>query len=86
MQPTGQIAEQRVARVGGDPADDELMARDADDQALSALEQRLEPAHEPLGGGLEVGVPVGIHRALVEHDRELDQEIGQVAGERGNAH
>jgi hypothetical protein len=39
MQASGEIAEQRIARIGRDPADDELMARDTDHQRLSALEQ-----------------------------------------------
>jgi hypothetical protein len=32
---------------------------------------------------MQVWVPGWIHRALVEHNGELDQEVGQLAGEGG---
>ena len=86
VQPAGQVAQQRVARLGGDTADDQLVARDADDQPLAPLEQRTRAGgrsgqHPPRGADAQ-----RVHRALVEDDRELDQEVGQVARERGYAH
>jgi hypothetical protein len=31
----------------------------------------------------ELGVPIGIHGPVVEHDRELDQEVGQLPRQDG---
>ena len=85
VQTAGEVAEQRVARVGGDPADDELMARDPDREPIAVLEQGLETADEAGGALLEVRVPVGVQGPLVEHDRELDQEVRQVPGQGRHA-
>ena len=85
VQPTGEVAQQRVPRFRGHAADDQLVARDADDQPLPAPQQRIEPMDEPGGAFLEMGMAGWVHRALVEHDGELDEEVREVASERGYA-
>ena len=59
MQPTSEIAEQRVPRVGGNPADDQLMARDTNDQLLAVLQQRLEPVTKRTAVYWRCGCPLG---------------------------
>ena len=78
VEPAGEVAEQGVPRVGRDAGDDELVPGHADRQRVAGGEQGLEPVDEPLGGFLEVGVAHRIHGALVQHDRELDEEVRQV--------
>ena len=85
VQPPGEIAEERIARLGGHTADDQLVARDADDQPLPPLQQLVETMDEPRGTFLEVRMAGRVHRPLVQHDGELDQEVRQVASERGYA-
>jgi len=75
VQSPREIAQQRIAGIGGHAGNDQLMARDPDGQGLARLEQGLQAGDEALRRLLEVGMAGGIHRALVEDDRELDQEI-----------
>ena len=56
VEPPGEVAEERVARVGGDARDDQLVPRDADGQRVAGGEEGLEPVDEALGGFLEVGM------------------------------
>ena len=78
---SGEVAEQGVARIGSGPGDDELLAGDADGQGLPRGEEGLEPVDESRGGFLEVGMPQRVHRALVQHDGELDEKVRQVPGQ-----
>ena len=44
-----------------------------------------EPADEPIGRCLELGMAAGVHGALVQDDRELDEKIGELARHVGLA-
>ena len=86
VQPPGEVAEEGVPRVGRHAGDDQLVPRDADRQHLAGGEEGFEPVDEPLGGFLEMGVAQRVHRALVQHDGELDEKIRQVPRQgRGGA-
>ena len=78
VEPPGEVAEEGVPRVGRHARDDQLVAGDADRQRVARGEEGLESVDETLGGFLEVGVAQRVHRALVQHDGELDEEIRQV--------
>ncbi len=82
MQPVGEILEDGVPGIGRDALDDQLIARDAQRQLAPLREQRFEPARDALGRRDERRVAAGIHRVLVEGDRELAEEVGQIARQR----
>ena len=73
-----QVAQEGVARVGRRAGDDELVAGHADSETVSRSEEGVETVEEPGGGILQVGVPHRVHRALVQHDGELDEKVRQV--------
>src|SRR5687768_15261010 len=83
VEPDGEVAEKGVAGIGGDAVNDQVAVSDAEGQRAPCRDQRLQPVHETLGGMPELGMPVRVHRAVVEHDRELDEEVGQLAGQDG---
>ena len=86
VEPPGEVAEEGVPRVGRHAGDDQLVPRDADRQRVAGGEEGFEPVDEPLGGFLEMGVAQRVHRALVQHDGELDEKIRQVPRQgRGGA-
>ena len=81
----GWLEEQRVRGVGRDALDDELLAGDAYREHGARDEQRAETARHRLDGRIEEGVAGRIDRVLVERDRELDEEVRQLARQRRGA-
>jgi hypothetical protein len=82
VQPTCEIAEQRVGRIGRDSVHDELMAGYAEGDRLAVFQNRFQPVHEPVRGIAELGMIVRVHRTVVQDDRELDEEVGQTPSQR----
>ncbi len=83
MQATGELGEYGVFGVGGDAFDDQLLPCYAQRESRPILEQTLGAASHPRRRRGKRRVPLRIHRMLMEGDRELDQEIGQLPGQRG---
>ncbi len=83
VQAAGELGEQRVFRICGDPFDHELVARDAQRERGAFFEQVLGPSGDAERRRLQRGVPLGIHRVLMEGDGKIDQEVGEFPGECG---
>jgi len=83
MQTTGELGKEGVLCVGGDTFDDELLARHAQRERRAFLEQVLGTPGHPRRGGRERGVPLRIHRVLVQRDGQLDKEVGQLSRKGG---
>jgi hypothetical protein len=83
VQPAGELGEDRVAGIGGDAFDHELIARDAEREGGPVPQQCLTTPHDAGHRRPKRGVPKRIHGVLVERDRELDQEPTQFARQRG---
>ncbi|TMG80554.1 MAG: hypothetical protein E6H78_18295 [Betaproteobacteria bacterium] len=76
VQATGELGEEGILGIGGDPFDDELLPGDAEGQGGAVFEQVLSPTGDARRGRRQRRMPLWIHRVLMERDRELDQEIG----------
>ena len=83
MQPSRELRQQRVLRIGRDALDDELLASHTQRQRRALFEQMFGSAGGGRGGGGERRVALRVHRVLVEGNRELDQKIGQLSRESG---
>jgi len=79
MQPTGELPQDRMLGVCRHTLDHELVAGHAQRDGRSILEQQRRAPGQARGRRRERRVPLGIHRVLVQGDRKLDQEIGEVA-------
>lgn len=75
VEAVGQVAEQRVIRVGGHIVDDEAVAGHAEAHRLVRLQQEGHPADEAIGRVREMGMAGWIHGTFVQNDRELHQEV-----------
>jgi len=83
MQPAGELPEDGVLGIGRHPLDHQLVAGHAEGDRRSILEQQPgAPGHSRRRRG-EGRVPLGIHGVFMERDRQLDQEIGEVARQGG---
>ena len=78
----GKTTQHRVLGVGRDAFDDQLMPRDAKGNQGAIAQQALHLPRHPLGRGPERGVAQGIHRVLVQRDRQLDQQLGELTRRR----
>ncbi len=79
----GQTTQHGLLRVGGHPLDDQLMTRDPEGEDFVAPHQAQGLARHRLGGGPERWMAEGIHRVLVQGDGKLDEEVVDLAGQRG---
>ncbi len=79
MQPGGELPQHGMLGVGCHTLDHELVAGHAKRDRRSILEQQRGAPGHARGRRRERRVPFGIHGVLVQGDRKLDQEIGEVA-------
>ena len=82
MQAFGEPPQQRLIRIGRIAFDDQLTPGDAKGDERAIGQQRLGTPGDRLDGRLERRVPARVHRVLVQRDRELDEELAQLARER----
>ncbi len=80
MEPLGQVAQQGVLGIGRDGLDDQPIPCDTEDDGVAFAEHGVQPAGEPLGRILQVRVSGRVHRALMQNNGKLDQEVGELAG------
>ena len=83
VEASGELGEDRVFGVGGDPLDDQLVPGDAEGQGPPLAEELDQAPQNPSRSGLKGGVTLGVHRVLVEGDRQLDQEFPELPREGG---
>ena len=79
VQPPRELPEHGMLGVGSHTLDHELVAGHAEGDRRSILEQQRRAPGQPRRRRRERRVPFGIHGVLVHGDRQLDQEIGEVA-------
>jgi hypothetical protein len=82
MKPLREVAEERVAGGGNDPFDDELLSSHAQREGRAVLEQANQPEDQRVDRAGEQGMAGWIDRVLVQRDRQLDEEVGQIARQR----
>lgn len=82
--PAGKVTQEGIARIGRLAVREKLAVPDAERHRFARFEQSLQAAGETGGGLLELRVPVRVHPAAVKHDRELDQELGDLPRKRGS--
>ena len=78
VESTGQLPEHRVGRLGGHPFDDELLPCHADGDGGTVREQFLQSMQEGERHLVQHRVPGRIDGALLEPDRQLDQELREL--------
>ena len=82
VKPLREAAEQVVLGIGRRAVDHQLIARDADSEDGRVGEEGRHSPHDALLRGGERRMPARIHRAPVECDGELNEEIRELPGER----
>jgi hypothetical protein len=80
----GEVAEQTVAGVRGDPVDDELPLGDAEAEGAPLGQDAAEGVGQPLRGGDQHGMSFRVGRLVSQGQGELDQQIRYVPGERNS--
>jgi hypothetical protein len=75
----GQTAQDRLVGIGRGAVDDELPARHPEDERGTRLEEQLGPARDAGDCGPQRRVPARIHGVLLDRDRQLDEELAQIA-------
>ena len=71
-----------LGRVGADTFDDQLAPRHAQRDRPAVQKEALGAPDDPVDGWLERGMAGRVHRVLVESNRQVDQELAQVARQR----
>ena len=83
MQALGEAPQDRLLRIGGDAFDDELVPGHAQRDALAAFKQPFGTAHDGSRRRLKRRMSGRIHRVLVQGDRQIDEELAELARQRG---
>ena len=78
----GEVAEQTVAGVRGDPVDHELALGDAEAEGAPLGENAAQGLGQPLRRGNQDGMAFRVGRLVSQGQRELDQQIRDVPGKR----
>ena len=79
MKRGGEPLQHRVARIRGDPVDDQLLLRHAKGDLVAAGHDTVRPPGDRLGGGSERRMPFRVNSVLVQRDCELDEEHAVLA-------
>ena len=82
VQALGQALQHGVACIRGDAFDDKPVARHADRDVRAITEQALGAAGQSVERGLQRRVTIRVHPVAVQGDRQILQELAQLAGER----
>jgi hypothetical protein len=82
VQPARQLLEERVVRIRADALDDELPACDADGERIAIDEEQGNFPQYPVHRVVEQRVTHRIDGVLLHRDRELHEEIRELAGQR----
>ena len=82
VQMTSETADERVLGIGGHPLDDELLARHPERERLPLANERFEALHDAILGVLQRPMAVRIHHHFVKCDRQLHDEVSEVARQR----
>jgi hypothetical protein len=76
----GELLENRILGIGRDTLDDQLLPRDADGESIPVLdEEQAETVRYSVDCYVEKRMPGWINGVLVQRDRELEQEISELA-------
>ena len=83
MQPTSELGKERILHIRRHAFDDELLPGNTEREGAPTFEKMLGAAGDTGRGRGKRGVPLRIHRVLVEGNGELDKEISQLSRESG---
>ncbi len=82
VEPPGKVPQHGMLGIGRHPLDDELLARNAQRQGRAVFEQETRSPADGGRGRSEGRMALGVHRVLVQGDRQFDKKIGEVARQR----
>src|SRR6185436_17428605 len=82
MQSLGQPTQDRLVGIRRDAVDDQLSSGDAEYERRSLVKQTSDAAGEASNRRGERRVTPRIHRMLLYCNRQFDQELAQLAGQR----
>ena len=74
----GQAAEKRLPQIRSDPVDDELIRGDTNGKPWTVFNQAFCPPRQTFESGQQGRMPGGIHRAPMERDGHVHEELRQL--------
>src|SRR5262245_32340484 len=81
MQPLRQATKYGLIRVGGDIVDEQLTSCDTDGDRGAIVQEGLDAARDCFHRWFERGMASRVHRVSMERNRQLEEEVVDVAGE-----